>query len=170
MAHLRSKVVLSALAAALCAPALAEPLEQCLKIEKPAERLACYDKVLERTEIESNAASVSVSAAPKEPKPSKTKVTTTILTGALKEELPRPSANRSFEREDDITRYTVTKVIRKYGGKVEYLTDNDRRFRKISTSAQDFKVGDVLVAKRGVFEAVFLVNQDGKRIKVKIVD
>ena len=26
--------------------------------------------------------------------------------------------------------------------------------------------GDVLVAKLGVFESVFLVNQDGKRIKV----
>ena len=170
MAHLRSKVVLSALAAALCAPALAEPVERCLKIENPTERLSCYDKTLERTEKANKAASVSVSAAPKEPKPSKTKVTTTILTGALKEELPRRSATRSFEREDDITRYTVTQVIRKYGGKVEYLTDNGRRFRKISTSQQDFKVGDVLVAKRGVFESVFLVNQNGKRIKVKIVD
>ena len=69
-----------------------------------------------------------------------------------------------------MTRYTVTRVIRKYGGKIEYLTDNGRRFRKISTSQQNFQVGDVLVAKRGVFEAVFLVNQDGKRIKVKIVD
>jgi hypothetical protein len=129
--------------------------------------------MLKRTEPESQVAlptSVSPSLPPKRPKPPKTKVTTTILTGALKEELPRPSANRSFEREDDITRYTVTQVIRKYGGKVEYLTDNGRRFRKISTSQQNFQVGDVLVAKRGVFEAVFLVNQDGKRIKVKIVE
>ena len=173
MACLRNKIVLGTLAAALYMPAFAEPLEQCLTIDRPTERLACYDKMLKRTEPGSKVGlptSVSPSMPPKRLKPPKTKVTTTILTGALKEELPRLSANRSFEREDDITRYTVTQVIRKYGGKVEYLTDNGRRFRKISTSQQNFQVGDVLVAKRGVFEAVFLVNQDGKRIKVKIVD
>ena len=173
MASLRNKIVLVMLLAAFYIPAFAEPLEQCLTIESPTERLACYDRMFKRTEPESQVTlptSVSPSAPPKRSKPPKTKATRTILTGALKEELPRPKANRSFKREDDITRYTVARVIRKYGGKVEYLTNNGRRFRKISTSQQNFQVGDVLVAKRGVFEAVFLVNQDGKRIKVKIVD
>ena len=87
----------------------------------------------------------------------------------LKEELPR-KADRIIKKEDDPTRYTVTRIVRKYGGKIEFVTDNDRRFRKISTSDYLFEVGDVLVAKRGVFESVFLINQDGKRIKVKIVN
>ena len=49
--------------------------------------------------------------------------------GALKEELPR-KADHIIKKEDDPTRYTVTRIVRKYGGKIEFVTDNDRRFEK----------------------------------------
>ena len=157
---------------ALCTHAVTEPLGKCLKIENPTERLACYDKMLESSVTESPTASPMSdlpSVSTKTPT-EKTKIAATHLTGALREELPRRKTDQRFEREDDVTRYTVSRILRKYGGKVEYLTENGRRFRKISTSHQNFQVGDVLVAKRGVFEAVFLVNEEGKRIKVKIMD
>ena len=138
--------------------------------------MACYDNALQK-DVPKSVLEPKSSQAPKstlvtnEAKDSaSTKVTERILKGAIKKELPRRGASEKRPRIDDITRYTVTKVVTKYGGKIEYLTDNGRRFRKISTSPQSFKVGDVLVAKLGVFESVFLVNQDGKRIKVKIMD
>ncbi|MEC8492761.1 MAG: hypothetical protein VXY76_07680, partial [Pseudomonadota bacterium] len=108
---------------------------------------------------------------PKEAKdPASIKLAEQVLKGAIKKELPKRGASEKRPRIDDITRYTVTKVVTKYGGKIEYLTDNGRRFRKISTSPQSFKVGDVLVAKLGVFDSIFLVNQNGNRIKVKVIN
>ena len=176
MEYLRIKVAVAALLGALCSFVSAETIETCIEIKDPKTRLACYDNALQKDvpksvlEPKSTQASKSTQLT-KEPKDSaSTKVTERILKGAIKKELPRRGASEKRPRIDDITRYTVTKVVTKYGGKIEYLTDNGRRFRKLSTSPQSFKVGDVLVAKLGVFESVFLVNQNGKRIKVKIMD
>ena len=176
MEYLRIKVAMAALLGTVCSFVSAETIEKCIEIKDPKTRLACYDKALQKNipksvvETESAQASKSTPVTEEAKDSASTKVTERILKGAIKKELPRRGASEKRPRIDNITRYTVTKVVTKYGGKIEYLTDNGRRFRKISTSPQSFKVGDVLVAKLGVFESVFLVNQDGKRIKVKIMD
>jgi len=176
MEYLRTKVAIAAILGAVCSFVSAETIETCTEIKDPTTRLACYDNALQKDVPKSVLEPKSVQApkstqVPKEAKaPAAIKVTEQVLKGAIKKELPRRGASEKRPRIDNITRYTVTRVVTKYGGKIEYLTDNGRRFRKISTSPQSFKVGDVLVAKLGVFESVFLVNQDGKRIKVKIMD
>ena len=176
MEYLRTKVAIAAILGAVCSFVSAETIETCTEIKDPTTRLACYDNALQKDVPKSVLEPKSVQApkstqVPKEAKdPAAIKVAEQILKGAIKKELPRRGASEKRPRVDNITRYTVTRVVTKYGGKIEYLTDNGRRFRKISTSPQSFKVGDVLVAKLGVFESVFLVNQDGKRIKVKIMD
>ena len=176
MEYLRTKVAIAAILGAVCSFVSAETIETCTEIKDPTTRLACYDNALQKDVPKSVLEPKSVQApkstqVPKEAKdPAATKVAEQVLKGAIKKELPRRGASEKRPRVDNITRYTVTRVVTKYGGKIEYLTDNGRRFRKISTSPQSFKVGDVLVAKLGVFESVFLVNQDGKRIKVKIMD
>ena len=176
MEYLRTKVAIAAILGAVCSFVSAETIETCTEIKDPTTRLACYDNALQKDVPKSVLEPESVQApkstqVPKEAKaPAAIKVAEQVLKGAIKKELPRRGASEKRPRVDNITRYTVTRVVTKYGGKIEYLTDNGRRFRKISTSPQSFKVGDVLVAKLGVFESVFLVNQDGKRIKVKIMD
>ena len=176
MEYLRIKVATAALLGTVCSFVSAETIETCTEIKDPTTRLACYDNALQKDVPTSVLEPKSVQApkstqVPKEAKdPAAIKVAEQVLKGAIKKELPRRGASEKRPRVDNITRYTVTRVVTKYGGKIEYLTDNGRRFRKISTSPQSFKVGDVLVAKLGVFESVFLVNQDGKRIKVKIMD
>ena len=170
MEYLRIKVAVAALLGALCSFVSAETIETCIEIKDPKTRLACYDNALQK-DIPKSILEPESTQAPKEAKdPVPMEVTERVLKGAIKKELPRRGSSEKRPRIDNITRYTVSKVVTKYGGKIEYLTDNGRRFRKISTSPQSFKVGDVLVAKLGVFESVFLVNQDGKRIKVKIMD
>ena len=170
MEYLRTKVAMAALLSAVCSFSYAETIETCTEIKDPTTRLACYDNALQKDVPKSLPEPKSVQAHKEAKDPASIKVAEQVLKGAIKKELPRRGASEKRPRIDDITRYTVTKVVTKYGGKIEYLTDNGRRFRKISTSPQSFKVGDVLVAKLGVFESVFLLNQDGKRIKVKIMD
>ena len=176
MEYLRTKVAIAAILGAVCSFVSAETIETCTEIKDPTTRLACYDNALQKDVPKSVLEPKSVEApkstqVPKEAKdPAAIKVAEQVLKGAIKKELPRRGASEKRPRVDNITRYTVTRVVTKYGGKIEYLTDNGRRFRKISTSPQSFKVGDVLVAKLGVFDSIFLVNQNGNRIKVKVIN
>ena len=176
MEYLRTKVAIAAILGAVCSFVSAETIETCTEIKDPTTRLACYDNALQKDVPKSVLEPKSVQApkstqVPKEAKdPAAIKVAEQVLKGAIKKELPKRGASEKRPRIDDITRYTVTRVVTKYGGKIEYLTDNGRRFRKISTSPQSFKVGDVLVAKLGVFDSIFLVNQNGNRIKVKVIN
>ena len=176
MEYLRTKVAIAAILGAVCSFVSAETIETCTEIKDPTTRLACYDNALQKDVPKSVLEPKSVQApkstqVPKEAKdPAAIKVAEQVLKGAIKKELPRRGASEKRPRVDNITRYTVTRVVTKYGGKIEYLTDNGRRFRKISTSPQSFKVGDVLVAKLGVFDSIFLVNQNGNRIKVKVIN
>ena len=176
MEYLRTKVAIAAILGAVCSFVSAETIETCTEIKDPTTRLACYDNALQKDVPKSVLEPKSVQApkstqVPKEAKDrAAIKVAEQVLKGAIKKELPRRGASEKRPRVDNITRYTVTRVVTKYGGKIEYLTDNGRRFRKISTSPQSFKVGDVLVAKLGVFDSIFLVNQNGNRIKVKVIN
>ena len=176
MEYLRTKVAIAAILGAVCSFVSAETIETCTEIKDPTTRLACYDNALQKDVPKSVPEPKSVQApkstqVPKEAKdPASIKLAERVLKGAIKKELPKRGASEKRPRIDDITRYTVTRVVTKYGGKIEYLTDNGRRFRKISTSPQSFKVGDVLVAKLGVFDSIFLVNQNGNRIKVKVIN
>lgn len=178
MATDRNKIIVLLIALAISSNAVADNAEHCVSIVDSKERLECYDRALRPAKSADKKAANSprpksidtnVVSRAKGIAKEVTEKQTSVPRGALKEELPR-KADRIIKKEDDPTRYTVTRIVRKYGGKIEFVTDNDRRFRKISTSDYLFEVGDVLVAKRGVFESVFLINQDGKRIKVKIVN
>lgn len=176
MAHISKKIISGSILWGYAAFSCATPSVECRDIREPAKRLACYDS---REKLGSQPAEEDV--APKTESPvgpssenrpersnggSPEEQTTSAVQNALKVALPRRNTveNRAPAKPVE---YTIRKVLRKYGGKVEYHTADGREFRKLTTSTSDFAVGDTVVAKLGVFSAVFLINQNGKRIKVK---
>ena len=152
----------------------AASVEECRDITNPDERLACYDNTATTTVISAPTPKQMLEKQPAEPiapaptrsaKPKQTNKPV-VVTNALKEPLPRRGANQP-QVETVAVEYTIAKVLRRYGEKIEYQTDDGRRFRKLSATQTNFAVGDTVVAKLGVFGAVFLIDQKGTRIKVK---
>ena len=173
MAPLRIKVVVTAVALYTTTGVCALSLENCAAKEDPAERLDCYDEVVGREKLKPNELtenkSFTSSRATSEPN-GKTNIERTVFRGVIKDELPRKKESIAQRERDRVASYTIARVIRKYDGKIEYLTTTGRRFRQISSTPRTFKTGDVLVAKLGVFESVFLINEEGKRVKVKVLN
>ena len=156
MATDRNKIIVLSIALAVSSNAVADNADHCVSIVDSKERLECYDRALRLQNLQKKEANspppksmdTNVVSRAKGIAKEVTEKQTSVPRGALKEELPR-KADHIIKKEDDPTRYTVTRIVRKYGGKIEFVTDNDRRFVKISTSDYLFEVGDVLVAKRG---------------------
>ena len=180
MAHFRAQVIGVIIAVCSSTATLAATVEDCRQIADPGARLACYDssaalKKEPAQPIDQTSRNVTPSATTT-PTPTPTPKTTKdipkqkpqaeAVSGALKTPLPRRAATASAT-EQKAVQYTITKVSRKRGEKIEYQTADGRRFRKLSANQSSFAVGDRVVATLGVFNAVFLINQDGIRIKVK---
>ena len=176
MAHISKKIISGSILWGCALISWAAPSGECRDIREPVERLACYDS---RAKLGSQPAEEDVASKIENPvgpssknRPawgnggSREEPAASAVQNALKVALPRRNTveNRAPAKPVE---YTIRKVLRKYGGKVEYHTADGREFRKLTTSTSDFAVGDTVVAKLGVFSAVFLINQKGKRIKVK---
>ena len=173
MAHFRMQIVGTLI---LCASSSvwAASVEECRDITNPSERLACYDNTATTTVISAPAPKQKPEKQPAQPiTPAPTRSTKpkqtnkpVVVNNALEEPLPRRGVNKP-QVETAAVEYTIVKVLRRYGEKIEYQTNDGRRFRKLSATQTNFSIGDTVVAKLGVFGAVFLINQDGTRIKVK---
>ena len=180
MAHFRAQVIGVITAVCSSTSTLAATVEDCRQIADPGARLACYDSSAALKNepaqlINQTSRNVAPSAKPTPaPAPApktindapKQKPQAEAVSGALKTPLPRRAATASAT-EQKAVQYTITKVSRKRDEKIEYQTADGRRFRKLSANQSSFAVGDRVVATLGVFNAVFLINQDGIRIKVK---
>lgn len=173
MAHFRMQIIGTLI---LCASSSvwAASVEECRDITNPGERLACYDNTATTTvtsaptpkqKPEKQSAEPIAPAPTRSAKPKLTRKPV-VVNNALEEPLPRRAVNKP-QIETAAVEYTIAKVLRRYGEKIEYQTDDGRRFRKLSATQTNFAVGDTVVAKLGVFGAVFLINQEGMRIKVK---
>jgi type IV secretory pathway VirB10-like protein len=178
MAHFRAQVIGVITAVCSSTSTLAATVEDCRQIADPGARLACYDsspalKNEPAQPIDQTSRNVAPFAKPT-PTPApkttndapKQKPQAKAVSGALKTPLPRRAATASAT-EQKAVQYTITRVSRKRDEKIEYQTADGRRFRKLSANQSSFAVGDRVVATLGVFNAVFLINQDGIRIKVK---
>ena len=186
MAHFRAQVIGVITAVCSSTSTLAATVEDCRQIADPGARLACYDsspalKNEPAQPIDQTSRNVAPFAKPTPtpapaPAPAPAPKTTNdapkqkpqakAVSGALKTPLPRRAATASAT-EQKAVQYTITRVSRKHDEKIEYQTADGRRFRKLSANQSSFAVGDRVVATLGVFNAVFLINQDGIRIKVK---
>ena len=67
---------------------------------------------------------------------------------------------------DSIT-MLVTKVNKTKRQGVYFTTNTGRTFKKVTDRNIAFRVDDQVELKPGVLRSIFLVNQDGLRIKVK---
>ncbi|RPG33306.1 MAG: hypothetical protein CBC52_001490 [Gammaproteobacteria bacterium TMED92] len=170
MAHLCLQVTGLALWVVAAATVSAATISDCRSITEADQRLACYDRVGSNSEAMVDAAGTGESAALQQAEAAEKSVTTyqapRIVSGALTEPLPLNSAAQRSS-PPAVVEYTIGEVLHKRSERIEYHTTDNRRFRKISTTTSNFAVGDTVVAKLGVFNAVFLINQDGMRIKVK---
>lgn len=148
----------------------AATISDCRSITEADQRLACYDRVGSNSDTMVDAVAAGESAAPEQAeaaeKPAPKYQAPRMVSDALTEPLPRDAAVQPSPPQAQVE-YTIGKVLHKRSERIEYHTTDNRRFRKISPTTSNFAVGDIVVAKLGVFNAVFLINQDGMRIKVK---
>ena len=180
MAHISTQIISAAMFFGCSTICWAAGKDDCRVIEDPVERLACYDSnALPIAQPKSKPATNNTEpVAPArlenetvttEPAKSIRKSVPKVVRNALEVALPRKTEIRSSP-ETRAVEYTISKVLRKYGEKIEYHTTDGRKFRKIGGSSSNLAVGDTVVAKLGVFDAVFLNNQRGTRIKVKTLN
>ena len=71
---------------------------------------------------------------------------------------------------EDAKAMVVTKVAEGRNKKVYYYMNNDRIFRKNTSRSATFRVDDIVELEGGALGAQFLINQNGKRIKVKEIN
>ena len=176
MERIGTKIINSVILWGFVAVSWAGPGGECRDIPEPTERLACYDSRDKPTTqpLEEDASPKVMDQARNSSEHGSTKSNgeslgqraSSAVQNALKVALPRRNTVEAKAPTKPVE-YTISKVLRRYGGKVEYHTADGREFRKLGASASDFAIGDTVVAKLGVFSAVFLINQRGKRIKVK---
>lgn len=179
MAHISAQIIGITILWGYAGICWAAPDGECRDIQDPAKRLACYDsKEPPAGQSVSESAMLNRDATPAVTPENQTATTqaqsvqqrvSRVVSNALEVALPRKNAVETNVQTKAVE-YTISKVVRKYGEKVEYHTTDGRKFRKLGGSASDFAVGDTVVAKLGVFEVVFLINQKGTRIKVKTLN
>lgn len=180
MAHISTQIVGITILWASSAVCWAAPEIECRDIPEPTERLACYDSKEKPLEQSASSEYATLNRKASTAVASEDQTTTTkvpsvrqrvsnVVSNALEVALPRKNAAKT-NAQTKAVEYTISKVLRKYGGKIEYHTADGRKFRKLGGSASDFAVGDTVVAKLGVFDVVFLINQKGTRIKVKTLN
>ena len=180
MAHISTQIIGLTILWGYAAVCWAAPEVECRDIQEPTERLACYDSKEEPLGQSASSESASLNRkastavvpenqTAKNKAPSIRQRVSRVVGNALEVALPRKNAAKP-DAQTKAVEYTISKVLRKYGGKIEYHTTDGRKFRKLGGSASDFAVGDTVVAKLGVFDVVFLINQKGTRIKVKTLN
>ena len=129
----------------------AETLVECAKIQNSEERVACYDRLAGRVEKKLE-----------EQQQGSTRDRVEKKNQVIAEEILGSEAPSS-----ELYSLTIEKILRDRNRRVVYQTTDGRRFRRSSGTQSSFKAGDTLKMEEGFLGAVFLVSEDGKRIKVQ---
>lgn len=131
----------------------AETLLECSKIEDAAERVACYDRLAGRVEEKMVEPQVG---------------TTEERIEARKQSVAEEVIGDASQAPDIVT-LTISRVIWDRNRRVTYLSEDGRLFARSSSETKNFKEGDTVRIEKGMLSAIFLVRDDGMKIKVKEV-
>ncbi|RMA79464.1 hypothetical protein DFR27_1905 [Umboniibacter marinipuniceus] len=156
--------------AATSDPANATPAPQ---VVMPASSTSTLDDapIASASEVTRSDAEAALLAS--EPSPTSTSVltSTSAAAGEGAAQVDTEVAARAQEAYDEVIAnaqtLVVTDVRRNSRRQVFFATEQGRTFRRESGSYASFKEGDQLSIESGMMSSMFLVNQDGLRIKVK---
>lgn len=129
----------------------AETLSDCSKIESMEERVACYDRLAGRVEQKMEEEYEGTTQQQIEKK------NEAISKEILGEEAP----------QEELMVVEIARVLHDRNKRVIFVTTDGRVFKKSASTASSFSVGDKLRMEKGFLSAVFLVREDGMRIKVQ---
>jgi hypothetical protein len=144
------KIVFGLMLASVYSSLAAETLLDCAKIEDPAERVACYDKVAGRVEKKMEAPQ----------------------TGTTEERIEARNLSVAEEvvggknEPPPVDSVEIKSVLRDRNRRVTYVMVDGRRFKRSTSERVTFKSGDKLTIEDGLFGSKFLVRDDGQRNKV----
>jgi hypothetical protein len=141
----------------------AEPASDCVRISDNTARLACYDSALgykPKVRPERPQAIRTVTASPQKT------VQASQSEPTSKEVLV--TAQKAYDAVvADSKTMVITKVVETRQGKAYFYTHTDRIFKRMTDRSVVFKKDDQIQMQGGLLGSVFLVNQNGLRIKVR---
>ena len=127
-----------------------ETFLECSEIEDSAVRLSCYDSVAANLK---QSLQKDQKGTTKERQEAKEVAVSVATIGS--ESVPSP----------ELDTFIIERILSPQRHRYIYLSDDGRRFRKISRDTQNFKVGDTVAIKPGMFGSIFLVK---KALKIKV--
>ena len=153
-------VRISSLAALLCAlfsmSAQADEVKKCLEIQNSDQRLACYD----------SAFGYSQPVVSVEKPVRKTNDNSAVPADVV----PSAVTTKAQQAYDQVIADSKSMVITKVGetrrGQLYFFTDKGRTFKRLTDRNLTLKVGQVVRLEKGLLSAIFLVAEDGPKIKV----
>ena len=126
------------------------------------KRLSCYDSLFIDQSIEPKVIELDTIKKP---------VETLKKTESELEDATIKAAQDAYNQViEDAKAMVVAKVTEGRNKKVYYYMNNDRIFRKNTSRSATFRVDDIVELEGGALGAQFLINQNGKRIKVKEIN
>lgn len=131
----------------------AETLIECSRIDDAEERVACYDRLAGRVEEKMV-----------EPQVGTTEERIEARQLSVAEEVIGDTS-----QAPDIVTLKISRIIRDRNRRVTYLSEDGRLFARSTSETKNFKEGDTVRIEKGVLSAIFLVRDDGMKIKVKEV-
>lgn len=129
----------------------AETLLECSKIEDASVRVTCYDKIAGRIEEKMD-----------QNQEGTTKQIVQKKNQSIAEEI---MGNESPAAQ--LMTFKIKKILRDRNRRITYVTVDGRRFRRSTSATTNFTVGDTLRIEEGFMGAIFLVRDDGRKIKAK---
>ena len=146
----------------LTSSANASEANRCVSIVDDVKRLACYDSLFIDESIEPKVIELDTI---------KKSVETLKKTESELEDATIKAAQDAYNQViEDAKAMDVAKVTEGRNKKVYYYMNNDRIFRKNTSRSATFRVDDIVELEGGALGAQFLINQNGKRIKVKEIN
>ena len=140
----------------------ANETNRCVSIVDDVKRLSCYDSLFIDQSIEPKVVELDAIKKPVE--------TLKKTESELKDATIKAAQDAYNQIIEDAKAMVVTKVAEGRNKKVYYYMNNDRIFRKNTSRSATFRVDDIVELEGGALGAQFLINQNGKRIKVKEIN
>ncbi len=140
----------------------AKESNRCVLIVDDVKRLSCYDSLFIDQSIEPKVVELDAIKKPVE--------TLKKTESELKDATIKAAQDAYNQIIEDAKAMVVTKVAEGRNKKVYYYMNNDRIFRKNTSRSATFRVDDIVELEGGALGAQFLINQNGKRIKVKEIN
>ena len=140
----------------------AKESNRCVLIVDDVKRLSCYDSLFIDQSIELKVVELDAIKKP---------VETLKKTESELEDATIKAAQDAYNQViEDAKAMVVAKVTEGRNKKVYYYMNNDRIFRKNTSRSATFRVDDIVELEGGALGALLLINQNGKRIKVKEIN